>query len=61
MKGGGGPKKFGTIYKEKKAKAYNTRYSQEVSHPSTSRARRCVTSVFRREPVYSAWYGRRRL
>ena len=46
--------------KSAKAKAYNTRYSQAVSHPSTNRARRCLTSVIGREPVYSAWYGRRR-
>ena len=44
----------------KMQKAYNTRYSQAVSHPSTNRARCCLTSVIRREPVYSAWYGRRR-
>ncbi|GBP48529.1 General transcription factor II-I repeat domain-containing protein 2 [Eumeta japonica] len=29
-----------------------------VTHPSTDRARRCLTSVIGREPVYSAWYGR---
>ena len=40
-------------------KAYGTRYSQAVTHPSTNRARRCLTSVIRREPVYSTWYGRR--
>ena len=40
--------------------AYNTRDSQAVTHPSTNRARRCLTSVIRREPVYSTWYGRRR-
>ena len=39
--------------------AYNTRYSQAVSHPSTNRALCCLTSVIGREPVYSAWYGRR--
>ena len=39
--------------------AYNTRDSQAVTHPSTNRARRCLTSVIRREPVYSTWYGRR--
>ena len=44
----------------KSAKVYSTRYSQAVTHPSTDRARRCLTSVIRREPVYSTWYGRRR-
>ena len=44
----------------KSKKAYNTRYSQKVFHPSTNRARRCLTSVIGREPVYSVWYGRRR-
>ena len=39
--------------------AYNTRDSQAVTHPSTNRARRCLTSVIRREPVCSTWYGRR--
>ena len=43
-----------------KKKVYNTRYSQAVTHPSTNRARRCLTSVIRREPVCSTWYGRRR-
>ena len=40
-------------------KAYGTRYSQAVTHPSTNRARRCLTSVIRREPVFSTWYGRK--
>ena len=43
-----------------KIKAYNTRYSHSVSRHSTDRARRSFTSVFRREPVFSTWYGRRR-
>ena len=43
----------------KKSKVYSTRYSQAVTHPSTNRARRCLTSVIGREPVYSTWYGRR--
>ena len=47
--------------KKKKREAYNTRGSQAVTHPSTKRARRCLTSVIGREPVYSAWYGRRHL
>ena len=38
---------------------YSTRYSQAVTHPSTNRARRCLTSVIGREPVLSTWYGRR--
>ena len=40
-------------------KVYSTRYSQAVTHPSTNRARRCLTSVIGREPVFSTWYGRR--
>ena len=42
------------------AKAYNTRYSQAVTHPSTNRARRCLTSQIGRDGVRSTWYGRRR-
>ena len=47
--------------KEKKTrkKVYNTWYSQAVTHPSTNQARRCLTSVIGREPVFSTWYGRR--
>ena len=40
-------------------KVYNTRYSQAVTHPSTNFARPGLTSVIRREPVLSRWYGRR--
>ena len=47
--------------KEKKEKVYSTRYSQAVTHPSTNLARRCLTSVIGREPVFSTWYGRRHL
>ena len=41
-------------------KAYGTGCSQAVPHPSTIPARRCLTSVIRRERVCSSWYGRRR-
>lgn len=41
-----------------KKNANSTRGSQAVTHPSTNRARRCLTSVIGREPVYSTWYGR---
>ena len=37
-----------------------TGYSQAVTHPSTNPARRCLTSVIGREPVFSTWCGRRR-
>ena len=40
-------------------KAYGTGSSQAVPHPSTIPARRCLTSVIRRERVCSSWYGRR--
>ena len=40
-------------------KTYSTGYSQAVTHPSTNSAQCCLTSVIRREPVHSAWYGRR--
>ena len=46
--------------KSQNSKVYSTRYSQAVSHPSTNRARHCLTSVIGREPVYSTWCGRRR-
>ena len=49
--------KYGT---EKMWKAYGTKCSQAVPHPSTILARRCLTSVIRRERVCSSWYGRRR-
>ena len=44
---------------KKKREACSTGDSQAVSHPSTKPARRCLTSVFRWEPVFSTWYGRR--
>ena len=40
-------------------KAYNTEYTQAVTHPSTNSARCCLTSVIGRELVFSTWYGRR--
>jgi hypothetical protein len=36
----------------------NTRDSNVVPHRSTNRARRCLTSLSRREAVLSSWYGR---
>ena len=42
---------------KKKKEAYNTCCSQAVTHPSTEQARHCLTSVIRRELVYSVWYG----
>ena len=45
--------------KTKRQKAYGTGCSQAVPHPSTIPARRCLTSVIRRERVCSSWYGRR--
>ncbi|OXA44502.1 hypothetical protein Fcan01_20555 [Folsomia candida] len=41
----------------KKVDAKGTRDSQAVTHPSTNRARRCLTSVIGRELVHSTWYG----
>ena len=46
------------MWKNKK-EAYNTYCSQVVTHPSTEQALHCLTSVIRRELVYSVWYGRR--
>ena len=40
-------------------KAYDTKYSQAVTHPSTNLAQCCLTSVIGRELVCSTWYGRR--
>ena len=51
--------KFHELFNGKGQKVYSTWYSQAVSHPSTNQARRCLTSVIGREPVYSTWYGRR--
>jgi hypothetical protein len=41
-----------------KNKKNNTRDSNVVPHRSTNRARRCLTSLSRREAVLSSWYGR---
>ena len=38
---------------------YGTRDSRADTHLGTSRARRCLTAVIRREQVLSMWYGRR--
>ena len=40
-------------------RAYDTAYSQAVTHPSTNAAQSCLTSVIGRELVFSTWYGRR--
>ena len=45
----------------RKREACSTGYSQAVTHPSTKPARRWLTSVIGREPVFSAWYGRRQV
>lgn len=47
--------------KKKEKNVYNTWCSQAVTHLSTNHARRCLTSVIGREPVFSTWYGRRRM
>ena len=41
-------------------KAYDTQYSQPVTHVSTNWARRSLTSEIGRDRVYSTWYGRKR-
>ena len=43
----------------RKEKAYDTKYSQTVSHSSTNLAQCCLTSVIGRELVFSTWCGRR--
>lgn len=45
------------IYIYKKS-ANSMRCSQVVTLPSTNRTRCSLTAVIRREPVFSAWYGR---
>ena len=42
----------------KKWQKNNTRDSNVVPHRSTNLARRCLTSLSRREAVLSSWYGR---
>lgn len=44
--------------KEAGQNAYSTRYSPEVTHPSTGRAQPCLASEIRRERALSGWYGR---
>ena len=46
--------------KKKPKSVYNPGGSQVVSLPSTNPARSCLTSEIGRDPVLSAWYGRRR-
>jgi hypothetical protein len=41
-----------------KHKKNNTWDSNVVPHRSTNQARRCLTSLSRREAVLSTWYGR---
>ena len=47
------------LFESGKKKAYDTAYSQAVTHPSTNAAQSCLTSVIGRELVFSTWYGRR--
>ena len=46
--------------KTKTFKAYNTRYSQAVSHPGTNLVLQGLTAVIGREQVLFLWCGRRR-
>ena len=39
---------------------HELKYSQAVTHPITNFAQIDLTSVIRREPVFSWWYGRKR-
>ena len=41
------------LFREDKKDANSTLYSQAVTHPSTNRAQCCLTSVIRRELVFS--------
>ena len=47
------------MWRKQRKKANNTWGSHLVTHDSTNQARRCLTSVIGREPVFSTWYGRR--
>lgn len=58
---GSGREGEGQGKEKKRRKAYSTRYSQAVSHPSTNQARPCLASEIRRDRARSGWYGRRRL
>ena len=51
---------FVILKNEKKEKACNTRCSQAVTHLSTDRARRSLSSEIERDREHSTWYGRRR-
>ena len=53
--------KFSISITRKWEKAYDTRDSQDVSVPSTNRARCCLTSQIGRDGVLSAGYGRKRV
>ena len=44
--------------RKKEKKDYDTQSSQAVSNPSTIWARRGLTSLIRREVVFSSWCGR---
>ena len=46
---------------QKGKEVYSTWCSQAVTHVSTNHARRCLTSVIGREPVFSTRYGHRHL
>ena len=45
---------------EGRQKAYSTRYSQAISHPSTNQARSCLASEIRQDRALSGWHGHRR-
>ena len=49
---------FWVLHVAKGGKDNSTQCSQAVTHPSTNRAQRCLTSVIGRELVFSTWYGR---
>ena len=46
-----------TFITGKNSLAYNTEYSQAVTHQSTNSAQYCLTSVIRRVLVHSIWCG----